>query len=103
MLQGFEEFELHSFLSPKKMNAEVVELAKELAKGCVDFHLLPLPASLRKELGLPDAKQLSIADITQRVFYTSNHYTGGETRETPADHKFPELPEVPKAYMLEES
>jgi hypothetical protein len=91
-------YELEHELETKGIT--LIDYAKEVAKNCEDIHLLPLPVEMRKSLKLPDVIQLDVKGITNRIFYTTNHYNGAEVRKTPEDFEFPKVPENEKPTLL---
>ena len=78
----------------------VADIAKALATSCPDFHLLPLPVTIRKIAGLPDVRVLDLNGATTCAFYAQHGYVGAEVRNTPKDFVFPEPPPVEKPLLL---
>jgi hypothetical protein len=60
-----------------------------------NFHLLPLPESIRERFNIPlEYKPMSIMESTTRALASRNDYTGYEVRDqTGADIQFPPIPE----------
>jgi hypothetical protein len=78
----------------------VTDIVKALAASCPDFHLLPLPVTIRKAAGLPDVRLLDLKGATTCAFHSQHSYVGTETRETPKGFVFPEPPPVEKPVLL---
>ena len=73
------------------------EFMKVLMKD-PNFHLLPLPESLRERFNIPlEVSSLSIQDATKKALSSRNDYTGPiEIRDqTGLEIAFPPIPELP--------
>lgn len=69
----------------------IADIVKALAHSCTDLHLLPLPVTIRQQIGLPDVRVLDLKGVTECAFHTQHVYSGAEIRHTPEDFVFPEV------------
>jgi hypothetical protein len=71
------------------------EYIKVLMKD-TNFHLLPLPESIRERFNIPlEVKEMGIKEAAAKAFDSKHDYTAHEVRDqTGADIQFPPIPET---------
>jgi hypothetical protein len=86
---------LHTLESEQMSLEDIINIIKK--NPLSDIDKLPLPDSIRKQLNLAPATYVDIYTGINKVFSTKE-YVSVETRETPKDFQFPEVP--PSEHLL---